>query len=147
MFYTYFRKTPMAATALMTLGMLLAFAAWSSSRFGSVSRGLAYVRGERLFVDETSKSLENLRPGEERRVTFRVTNLSGRSLQLIGARTSCGCTGVQGLPMSIPRLGTRPLVVRVKPAASSDLSKVSLELLTDNVEQPTVFLTITAKVH
>ncbi|CAN5654570.1 hypothetical protein BH23PLA1_BH23PLA1_14430 [soil metagenome] len=132
-------------TAALMLVVLTLFAGFGWYRFGSVNRSLAYVRGERLFVDEAIKSLGQIQEDREQRVEFQLANHASRPISIVGVSSSCGCTGVEGVPMTIPRGVTRPLVVKVRLTASSNDAVTTLRVFTDDPGQPEMRLKVIAQ--
>ena len=72
-------------------------------QFGSIPNSLAYLRGERIRVDEATRKLGQVRVGDTRVVRYSLTNLTGRVIKVLGSRVSCGCTEVRNVPESLSR--------------------------------------------
>jgi len=135
-----------AATAGMTLAVLAACAGYGHARFGSAAAALAYVNGDRLLVDLSAKSLGDAPAGGRRTVRYALTNLSGRAVKILGARTSCSCAVVGGLPGELAAGETRAVEVAVTmPAISSDI-RGGVDVYTDDPRQGTLKLVYTGRV-
>ena len=68
---------------------------------GLVPEIQARLLGEDLAVDSTTESLGNIVAGERRIVQFGIKNLTEVQITLLGAHTSCSCTVVDDLPLTI----------------------------------------------
>lgn len=125
--------------------IMAALAAWTCSRFGTLAKGMAYARGERIFVDERIKSVPDVQVGREHRVAFALTNLADIPITVIGAKSSCGCTGIDGLPLKISGAETRQLVIKIKGSIPSNTREIGLRLYTDAPDAPEVEIGVIAR--
>src|SRR4051812_7290650 len=66
--------------------------------FGSITSASAYLAGHRLIPDTFSKSFGTVRQGQEVAVTFSLTNMTSRTITILGTRSSCSCMIVNDLP-------------------------------------------------
>ena len=101
-------------------------------RFGSLSHTLAYARGVRLLADEPTMDLGPMEAGSRMTFAFRLTNLTGRPIKLIGAQTSCSCMVVDDLPTTIPPLQSRAIPVGIEAPSQADMpASGSVRFFTD----------------
>lgn len=70
---------------------IVAVLAWGYWEFGSLANTLAYLNGERLLVDPESLSFGTGRRGEERDLHFAIRNWTGKDVEVLGAKSTCGC--------------------------------------------------------
>lgn len=134
-----------AVTAVTLLTLTAVLLVWSIVRFGSPGNAIGYASGERIVVDEARKSCGSLAMGEERQVVFRVRNLSGGPITLLGARSSCSCTAAKELPMNVPPSGTREIRVSVRGIKVGAVFE-TISILTDSPENPALALEISGQV-
>lgn len=130
---------------LANLG-LLGFVLWAWLQFGSLSKGLAFAKGDRLFVDAPIKTIGALTPGEAKSVTFEVANLSGVPIIVLGAKSSCTCTTAEKLPLSIPAGARRPFQVAVRAGKQTGPLDASLRLFTDHPSKPLLILKVAGRI-
>jgi len=129
---------------LTTTAILLLGAAWGWYQFGSIKDALLYVNGSRLYVSNPTVYLDRVEPGVEQLVEFRIVNHMQRSFRVIGCTTSCSCTTLETLPVSIPASGDRVIKLRYIPKSGS-VDRVSIRLFTDNPSTPEIPLRIDAE--
>jgi hypothetical protein len=94
---TWLMKVVICANAGLALVV-----AWGFWHFGSLSAGLARLRGERLLVDAYSKSFGSLEAGRVGTVKFSLWNTATRPVTVLGARSACSCAAGSDLPMVVP---------------------------------------------
>lgn len=70
-------------------------------KFGSVANSFSYLRGERIRVDEATRMLGQVHVGDTKVITYTLTNLTGRTVRVLGSSASCGCTEVREVPKSL----------------------------------------------
>lgn len=89
---------------LMSLLGIVALAAITEYRFGSLAVARAYYRGKPLEVVEP---LGMYRYHSDRRISFvlLVRSNSPYPINLVGASATCGCMQIDGLPITLPALG------------------------------------------
>ena len=85
---------------------------------GSISAGLARVQGYALVVDSFSKSIGEIPPGTKSEATFLLTNVSSTPVTILGAQTSCRCTTLSDLPLTVPPGERTELRIGVTPSPS-----------------------------
>lgn len=69
--------------------------------FGSFSDAVAYFQGYRVVPVERVVSLSRAVVGQRATFAFRLRNLSGQPVRVVGADASCGCVAVDDLPLTI----------------------------------------------
>jgi hypothetical protein len=102
--------TVLSSTTLL----LLLIVAVGHFAFGSTSNAVAYLAGDRIFADATSKEFGQLKPGQVKRVEFKLHNYSKSSITIYGSSSSCTCTVAENLPLTIPAGETRSLPIQVE---------------------------------
>jgi HYDIN/CFA65/VesB family protein len=126
-------------TAIMALISLTATALYS---FGSFGSALSYLRGDHLIADAYAKSFGILRKGETSCVVFQLRNMSKEPIKLLGARTSCTCVTIDGVPTTIEPETVSPLKVFVHSDTLSSRYEERISFFTDMADQPSVTLRI-----
>lgn len=134
---------PAAITAIP--GVL--FVAWSLLRFGSVAWGWAYVEGASVIPEAGTLHAGDVVVGVESVVRFRLKNLAGTPVRVVGAQASCGCVAVDDLPLTLPPGESAHLSIRFTPLAR-DVGKTIRHyvLLALDVDHPPVSLWAKARV-
>ena len=127
-------------TLIVTTLALAITAMFVKLRFGRISAALGFLRGQHIVATESEKSLGEIQPGETRDVLFDVTNTTTRPLTLIGATTTCSCTVVENLPLTIPGASEQTVRVRVRIREKDGPWSEKLQLLTDDSAQPRLTL-------
>lgn len=76
------------------------------------------MRGATLFVDQPNKVVGPLQAGQKTEVAYRIQNVSGNPITIMGARTSCGCITSGRIQLTIqPRQTT---ILRFQIAANGN---------------------------
>ncbi len=88
---------PVLAAAIVLVGVGL----WGQLSFGTVRGTMAFFQGYSLLIDEPTKHIGMIWPGEEASVGFVLTNLRRQPVTIYGAQTSCECVTASDLPMTI----------------------------------------------
>lgn len=117
----------------LTLIILAISAGYGCARFGSLAAALAAVRGDPLVVDQLFKSISGVRPGSRVALRYALTNVSGHPIRLLGARTSCSCTVVGDLPITLAASETRLLKVLIATREDQAAFDGSIRLYTDDL--------------
>jgi hypothetical protein len=131
-------KVTAALTAILIVGLAIV----AITRFGSIPTALAYVAGERLLVDSPSKSFGTVDAGAEPVVPFTVQNRSDHAVKIIGARTSCTCTIVANLPMTIPPGGSLDVPISVKTSRLKGQVSVTVRVYSDDPRRAELVLNV-----
>lgn len=146
------RTSPRVAlrTVLLTLLVSVSFlalgAGYGRYRFGSVSAGLAYLRGARFFVDEPIKKLESGPVETLVPLCYSLTNLTGHPVRLLGVTTTCTCTEVEKLPGTIGAGETIAARAKIKIGGSNPTTTGRIRLFTDESRSPEIVLTYSVRV-
>ena len=93
------------------------------------------------------ESVQVDRPGDPADVSFVLDNVTNRPVVVLGAETSCDCTTLQGLPITIPAQGESSLRFRLTttPAEAGRRINTNIKLLLDT-PSPVVRLEIAAAI-
>ena len=115
---------------------------------GSFGAGLAYLSGDRLLVDASSRSTGEVLIGEQAMLKFHLSNRSSTPITIFGAKSSCTCTATQDLPLTLPPSSVRTLRVTYRPRPSTKFGTFAetLRLYTDYPSQSTLPLAIVGHV-
>jgi Protein of unknown function (DUF1573) len=124
--------------AITTVVLMAFIAGYGRYHFGSLSRALAYASGDRVLVDERQKALLGMLAGSKSVVQYSITNLTGRDLKILGADTSCTCTSIENLPLTVARGMSKELTVSISAPRQPGPTSASIILFTDYDSQPTV---------
>lgn len=135
--HRWFCTPAVIAGALLTI-----LAGVSYLRFGSVSAGLSYLAGERLIVDSRNKDFGQVGEGRDQTVRFRLTNLTGKAVRIIGAESSCTCVIAEDLPVTVQRAANATLTVAVRKGTKPGAVNETIRFYTDCVEKPQLSLRV-----
>lgn len=140
-----------SSISCVAIGLLAACAcavAWGLVEFGSLRAVVGYVQGYAVVPDSFSRDLGPIRVREKTPVQFRLTNVSGASVKVLGANTTCTCMLVSELPMVIDPGHVADFSINVRPGPSNVGKPFShdVELYLDAPSVPVV-LTISAEVR
>lgn len=127
--------------------MLAALSGGSWVIFGSPDAAFCYLRGERVLVHPSIGLVDLPSSDSTARVTFKVNNLSGTPMKLVGAKTFCTCVLVNQLPTTIEPWGHYDLEVVVRPKVEGEAIEQSLILYTDNGWVHSVPLSVRSRRH
>ena len=134
-------------TLAATIGLASTAAIVSKSRFGSVAAGIDYLAGKRILAEASERDFGVVPVGGEATARFRMSNLTGRPVVVLGGKTSCTCAMVTGLPLTIPPRGGADLtvVVRDRPGQGAHEVAENILLYTDSPDQPSVDLKVVGR--
>ena len=121
-------------------------AGYGRHRFGSMSAALAYLRGERLLVDESSKTIDDVRSGSEIVVRYGFTNWAAHPVKLLGMSSSCSCTVVEDLPMTLAASETKAVSVKIKVDEGRPDFTGSIRVFTDDPRSPEIILSYSLRI-
>jgi len=116
-------------------------------RCGSVAGIVSFVQGEQLAVDEMTKYLYNADAKRVIDVKFTLRNLTNRTGKIVGAKATCGCMRIKGLPAVIEKRGTFTLNVSVKPREKREKFDEYIDAYTSFEKSPRVRLRIIGDIH
>lgn len=129
------------ATSLLYCG-LISGAALSVQvyRYGSIDVAVASMRGESIVVRAISKTeTRDARGRPKLEFSLAVRNLSGRPVRLVGGTATCTCAAIGSLPLEIPALGERAVIVTLSSGIDGAFPKAQrVMLFTDNSDMPNV---------
>lgn len=83
--------------SLVFVSVVIGYAAIQS---GSISRALAYLAGQRVFVEHRI-DLGVVRCGGEMLAEIEVFNSDSNPVSIVGARKSCGCIEIETFPIEV----------------------------------------------
>ena len=135
-----------AITLTLVVVGLLGSAAWARLGFGSISAALAYLDGDHLVVDASSRSFGTTVAGGDPEVVFVLKNVSRRSVQIVGVSASCTCLIPSPVPLTIAAAAAAPFPVSVRTRQRSGPLREHLTLFMDDPTQPTLRLSISGLV-
>lgn len=96
------------ATIILAVG-----AGYGHLRFGSLSAALSAMRGDSLLANPAYQVVNGVHPGSRVRVQYALTNASDRPIKVIGINTSCSCTTVADIPMSLAPRQTKSVTATI----------------------------------
>jgi hypothetical protein len=97
-----------------------------------------------VFFEETTKTFGDAPVGTEVPVAFRLTNRSGRAVNVLGSSYTCftgGCVRAVGLPLTVAPKTTREIVVAVATSSPAEFQGQA-NIFTDYPGLETVLLTV-----
>lgn len=97
----------LVACAFILLMSLFSIWAWCS--FGSLPLGYAYLQGYRVYPVHRKISLPDTTMGEMVKMSFDLRNLTGKDIQILGAKPDCGCITTSNFPVTLTANGTQTL--------------------------------------
>ena len=135
----------LSLTAILTTLVAI----FGSFQFGSLRAAMAYVRGEHLYCDRPVIDLGHVRIGGRYRLTYTVTNLSGRAIKVLETRVKCTCTSIEEFPeVFLPR---RPRLIQVDftptEADANQTKEQEVEFFVDDPSWPRSILVYRASVE
>jgi hypothetical protein len=96
------------AVCLLLIGGLFAVRAFISKPT------LSALRGDLLYVEPSTTIITDAKVGETVRSTFMLTNVTDKKIRVLGANSTCGCTGIVGLPINLESGETRDVEIRME---------------------------------
>ena len=121
-----------ATTVVIAVSILVVLGAWACVRLGSLRAGFAYLAGTRMILDHQERSFGEVAGGEERTVSFRLTNFSQRPVRVLGAKTECTCMVADELPLTIGISETATLKVTVRKGSKTGELRETIRFYTDH---------------
>lgn len=100
-------------------------------RFGSISKALDYVRGDRLLPDSALKSFGSVERGASPIIRFHIGNHSSKNVRILGTNVSCTCLVVRRSPQFIPPGGDGVVDVQVVTKEKAGDVSASLVIYSD----------------
>jgi len=124
----------------LTLIILGISAGYGYSRFGSLAAALSATQGDSLLVDQRLKSVDGIRPGSRVALRYALTNASGRPIKLIGMSSTCSCTVMEDLPMTLAVSETRSVTAMIRTREGESVLDGSIRLYTDDPRSAEIVL-------
>lgn len=126
--------------------MLLALLAWGHWQFGSLANTLAYLSGERVLVDPKVLSFGTVRRNEERDLHTTIRNRTGKSIKILGSRSSCTCMTTEQSPFSIADGGQRELAIHIVLNGKEDVFENRIVFYTDDEANSVIPVTVRGRI-
>lgn len=128
-------------------GLLLAFVlalpivlalAYGTMRFGQPLAAIAQLRGQLLYIRESDRDLGPLEAHTTKIVSVSVLNMQSHPVEIVGAKSSCGCAKIEGLPKTIKPHSTDELTFVITPSDAEAGKEIrqSVLLLLDYPGEP-----------
>lgn len=119
--------------------LIAALLAWGRWEFGSLGNTLAYLNGQRLLAAPNVLSFGTARRGEERILQVTLLNRTGKTVALPGARSTCGCMGIEvQFPIVIMQGDRCKLTVRVWPTGKDSAFEGRIDFYADDESNPAI---------
>ena len=131
------------ALTILFAGLALGYARY---RFGSVSASLAYLRSEQLLIDQANKATTG-EAGGQVQISYDLTNWTDHPVRLLGSSTSCTCTILDGLPMTLAASETKAVVATIVLDKAETRLAGSILVFTDDRRTPEIRLAYTVRVE
>ncbi len=112
------------------------------NRFGSVGNSIAFLKGETVHVGNPSQTI-NVKPRQPFEVIYDVVNLSNAPIKIIGAQSSCTCTSISELPMTLAPHQTKTFKVNVSASKTDKDQSGSVRLFTTDEHRRSLLLSFT----
>lgn len=87
-------------------------------RWGGVSQGLAWLRGEAVDIVPRVWDAGDVAVGHSMTGVLRIQNLKPSPVAIVGATSLCPCTSIKGMPLELPASGSGQLSVQFRPDVS-----------------------------
>ena len=133
---TVFQVVVLTAATLISLSIL------SIVRFGSPQAGRAWLSGTRIHVVNLNLPKYFNKIDQKVKVEFGLSNLTGKTIRIIGSDSSCSCTLLDKIPDTLdPRL-TVTISAEIKLDTNSETKESSgeIRLYTDHPRHPEILL-------
>lgn len=129
-------------TAILIIAAVGAVAVW---HFGSVSRVLAYLHGEGVVAEPTAVDVGEVAPRVELTRVISLTNLTSRSVRILGGNTTCDFALAESLPMDIGPGESCTINLRIRPGLQTGDLQYTYLFVADGVQRP-IRVSVTGKV-
>jgi hypothetical protein len=129
-----------AAIFLALIGSVVLLAA------DDLPQALARLRNESITVDPAVSEVGEGRDGEQRQLTFQLTNRTDRPIRVVGGTTAGYCVATIDLPITLPPGGARSIRVRATIRGGTGRFHHQFVLYTDDQKQPVVTAAFTGRV-
>ena len=123
------------------------FVFWSYCSFGNVSHGIAWLNGVKIIPVVSRVDIGEAEPGAEVGAIFRLKNLTNREIKILGAESSCNCSVIDSLPVSIPPRTEIELPTKFSILMQEENSTIEKQVhLFFDIDHTPVYLNVIAKV-
>ena len=126
---------------VLSVGMAI-FAA----KYGSVSAGTAYMRGERLLLLPRTLEVGTLHERQEKSIRLELVNLTDETVHILGVKPSCSCITIEDeLPIELPRRESHFINLRIRFAVGVDRFQHTIIAYSDVAQGSIASATITGR--
>lgn len=129
-----------AVLILLVIGSIVGLAPWG------MSTSLAILRGDSIVVEPRVSDIGDGTPGEFHPGRIHLKNIGDKTVNLIGASSTCACIFNSDFPVTIAPGETLALDVTVKFAGNEGRFRARSEIYTDDVRQPVVHVSYVGRV-
>lgn len=138
---------PTVVGPALFVGLVLAiFCVWILWVYGDLYRGWQRFNGIQLCAGDSVLDLGEIPAGQTKSGNFRLRNLGGKSVVVLGTEVGCACVTANELPMTVPPYAAVHFEI-VLQTDEQEIGPVQQEVLLNvSVKQPTVILTVNANV-
>jgi len=131
----------LASVAGMLVVVATLFVVWSYTSYGDIRSGWLRLGGYQLIAEEYLLDLGTIPAGESKPGTFRLRNLTGSPVVILGMQTDCSCVAKTEFPITIPGSETFDLeVVFVADGTDTERKVIRRMILNLSVDQPVMLL-------
>jgi hypothetical protein len=123
------RRRVLCRTVLWVCVLPLGVYCYAQIGFGSLRNMSAYLRGDLVLAEFNILDLGRVEPGKDYTAAFIVRNVSAGSVNVLGARTCCGCSLLSHLPLTVEPNEQVEVVFLFQVAASQPTGPVKREIL------------------
>jgi hypothetical protein len=107
-------------------------------RFGSARKALAFVGGQRLYIESPSKIAREIPPGRTIVYKYKIFNLSEQVINIIASQSSCSCTMVGNIPQKLEPRQESTIEVQIEvPSWYGRSFQGNVDILTDDARRKT----------
>jgi hypothetical protein len=126
------------------LAVLILVGVW---RFGSLSLAVAYIDGQTFVISPVEVDLGNCESGTRHIAVFTITNLTTRTIRVVGSEQQCSCLKLDELPIIVePRKSQNISVQALVGGKEDEFSQPVILFLDKDKELESVGLHIRARV-
>jgi len=83
-------------------GAVILYVLWSYATYRDIQSGWLRLSGYSLIVEQHQIDLGEVLAGESKSGTFRLRNLTGEPVYILGLQSDCSCLATAALPIAIP---------------------------------------------
>lgn len=97
----------------------------------------------RLALAPASFDAGAVAPGQTTRMSLHVTNLTDRTVRLVGGTSSCSCVATETLPADCPAMGAIDVPVVIRAPVAGKTVHASVSLFSDLANEPPLTASLT----